>query len=227
MLSKTGENHAKNLSTLCAFAIAGRLAAARVRCETARTCRTRNVGTGSGASGWTSSGTGNTWAQSDQRVNSGSFSWKAVNPASVSDQRLVSPPIDLPSGQSPLTFQFFQYRDIEERSAGGCWDAGILEVSTNAGASWTQVPTADLLVDPYTGQVQSGFGNPLVGLNGWCDLQDWTRTVADIEDYAGQTVQFRFRLGTDNTTGAEGWYIDDVRVQSCGIGDDLFEDGFE
>ncbi len=180
-----------------------------------------------GPNGWTSSGTGNTWAQSDQRVNSGSFSWKANNPATISDQRLVSPAIDLPSGQSPLTFQFFQYRDIEERAAGGCWDAGILEVSTNAGADWTQIPNADILIDPYTGPVQSGFGNPLVGLNGWCDLQDWTRTVADIEDYAGQTVQFRFRLGTDSEVSAEGWYIDDVRVQSCGIGEALFEDGFE
>ena len=37
----------------------------------------------------------------------------------------------------------------------------------------------------------------------------------DINAYAGQTVQFRFRLGTDTGVGREGWTIDDVIVQSC------------
>jgi hypothetical protein len=181
-----------------------------------------------GANGWTSSGTGNTWAQSDQRVNSGSFSWKAVDPTTVSDQRLVSPPIDLPSDLTPLTLQFFQYRDIEDATAATCWDAGLLEISTNAGSSWTQIPGADILADPYTGTVNAGTSqNPLAGLQAWCNLQDWTKTIVDLADYAGETVQFRFRLGSDSSVGAEGWYIDDVRVQSCGIGDDLFEDGFE
>jgi hypothetical protein len=181
-----------------------------------------------GANGWTSSGTGNTWAQSNQRVNSGSFSWKAVDPTTVSDQRLVSPPIDLPSDLTPLTLQFFQYRDIEDATAATCWDAGLLEISTNAGSSWTQIPGADILADPYTGTVNAGTSqNPLAGLQAWCNLQDWTKTIVDLADYAGETVQFRFRLGSDSSVGAEGWYIDDVRVQSCGIGDDLFEDGFE
>ncbi len=180
-----------------------------------------------GASGWTSSGTGNTWAQSSQRANSGSFSWKAVDPNSISDQRLVSPPFDLPTGQSPLSLQFFHYRDLEENGASACYDAGILEVSTSAGGSWSQVPSTDLLTDPYDGPVNSQFSNPLSGMNGWCNLRSWRRSIVDIDDYAGQTVQFRFRLGSDSGVGAEGWYIDDVRVQSCGIGDDLFEDGFE
>src|SRR6185436_16875984 len=30
-----------------------------------------------------------------------------------------------------------------------------------------------------------------------------------------QTVQFRFRLGTDAGVGTEGWYVDDYLVQSC------------
>ena len=33
----------------------------------------------------------------------------------------------------------------------------------------------------------------------------------------GQTVQFRFRLGTDdyNNLDYEGWYIDDFRLHTC------------
>ena len=48
--------------------------------------------------------------------------------------------------------------------------------------------------------------------------------------YAGHDAQFRFRLGTNNTSPREGWYIDDIKVQGCGtevIGDRIFADGFE
>jgi hypothetical protein len=40
-------------------------------------------------------------------------------------------------------------------------------------------------------------------------------------------VQFRFRLGSDSSVGREGWYIDDVLVQSCVAGGLPFADGFE
>jgi hypothetical protein len=65
--------------------------------------------------------------------------------------------------------------------------------------------------DPYDGPV-SGLG----GLEGWCgDPQDWLRSVVDLDAYAGQSARFRFRLGTDGSVSREGWYVDDVHVQSC------------
>ena len=179
-----------------------------------------------GAGGWSSSGTGNTWAQSSQRVNSGSFSWKAVDPTSASDQRLVSPPIVLPSGESPLTLQFFHYRDIEESGTTQCWDGGILEISTDGGSNWTQLDDPALLTDPYNGTIRTS-ANPLQNLNGWCNLQDWTKSVVDLDAFAGQTAQFRFRLGSDGSVGAEGWYIDDVKVRSCRDASFIFADGYE
>ena len=45
-----------------------------------------------------------------------------------------------------------------------------------------------------------------------------------------QAVSFRFRLTSDGSVGAEGWYIDDVRVQSCTATtspDLIFRNGFE
>ncbi|HNS04071.1 MAG TPA: hypothetical protein PKM78_17005, partial [Anaerolineae bacterium] len=36
-----------------------------------------------------------------------------------------------------------------------------------------------------------------------------------VSAYAGQTVQFRWRIGTDNGVGRTGWDVDDVSVQSC------------
>ncbi|MFZ2234871.1 MAG: hypothetical protein WBP11_09620, partial [Dokdonella sp.] len=67
----------------------------------------------SGANGWTSSGTGNTWALSGTQPHSGTMSFFAADPATVSDQRLVSPPIVLPTGQLPLTLQFWHRRFME------------------------------------------------------------------------------------------------------------------
>lgn len=169
-----------------------------------------------GANGWTlgSGSTGNTWALWGTNVHSGSFAYHAAGSSTTSDQRLVSPPIVVPSSQSPVTLKFWNRQVLESRT-GGCYDAGILEVSTNGGGTWTQI-TSGLLTDPYNGSIASG--NPLVGLNGWCgDPQDWLNSIVDINPYAGQTVQFRFRVGTDTSVGREGWTIDDVVVQSCQV----------
>jgi hypothetical protein len=167
-----------------------------------------------GANGWTlgSGSTSNTWALWTTNVHSGTYAYHANGSSTVSDQRLVSPPIAVPSGQSPVTLKFWNRQVLESRT-GGCYDAGILEVSTNGGTSWTQITTG-LLTDPYNGAIASG--NPLAGLNGWCgDPQDWLNSIVDINAYSGQTVQFRFRVGTDTSVGREGWTIDDVVVQSC------------
>jgi hypothetical protein len=182
----------------------------------------------SGAPGWTHSGTGDSWALSTARSYSPANSFHANDPATSSDQRLVSPPVVLPVGSSPLTLQFWNWQLMEDRT-GGCYDGGLVEISTDDGATWTHLPNALMLTDPYDGPV-TGLGN----LDGWCDdlgapSTIWKKAVVDIDAYAGQTARFRFRLGSDTSVSREGWYIDDVLVQSCELsGPSLpFEDGFE
>ena len=171
----------------------------------------------SGSAGWTHNGTQDTWALSGANVHSGSFAYFGQDLASVSDQRLLSPlaGVALPVGQSPLTLQFWNYQELED-TGGGCFDGGLLEISTDGGGSWSQLPTGNMLTDPYDGPVDDGYSNPLADLDAWCgDPQDWLKSVVDLDAYAGETVSFRFRLGTDSTVGREGWYVDDVVVQSC------------
>lgn len=180
----------------------------------------------SGAGGWTSSGTGNTWAQTNARSHSGSFSWRAQDPATSSDQRLVSPAVVLPAGQLPLTLQFWNHQTFEPRT-GGCWDGGLVEISTDGGTSFTPI-TAGLLTDPYDGPL--GSGNPAAPLAAWCgDPQDWLESVVDLAPWAGQTVQFRFRATSDGSLGRapDGWYLDDVRVQGCVVDNLIFKGDFE
>jgi hypothetical protein len=168
-----------------------------------------------GAGGWTSSGTGNSWAISTANPHSGASHFRATNPATITDQRLVSPAVVLPTGEDPIVLKFWHVPDLEPSGSTACFDGGILEVSINGGTTWTQVPGADLLVGPYRGTVSSSFGNPLAGLQAWCGTTSYINTIADISGYAGQTAQFRMRLGTDNSVSAPGWDVDDVVVQSC------------
>jgi subtilisin family serine protease len=175
-----------------------------------------------GTSGWTHGGSGDTWALSGARVHGGASAFHATDPPTTSDQRLVSPAVVLPDEGAGLTLQFWNWQEMES-SFSGCWDGGVVEISTDGGASWTYLPTSVMLTDPYDGPVTG-----LASLDGWCgDPQDWLKSVVDLSAYAGQTVQFRFRLGSDTSVSREGWYVDDVVVQACVAGGLPFADGFD
>ncbi len=179
----------------------------------------------SGIGSWTlgSGSIGNTWAVSTTRFHSGTSSFKAIGSGAIADQRLVTPTFAVPTGLGPQSAIFWHWRDLEDAGASACYDGSIVEISINGGATFTQL-TSEVQVDPYDGAVSGGFGNPLAGLNAWCNLQDWTRVVLDLSAYEGQEVQLRFRVGNDSSVSTEGLYLDDFRVQNCAIG--LFSDGF-
>lgn len=182
----------------------------------------------SGTNGWTHSAAAgsDTWALSTVRPNSPVSSWLGVDSAVISDQRLVSPTVALPTSLTGLNLQFQHWRNIEENGASACYDAGLLEVSLNGG-SFTQISNAQIAVGDYTGQVNGSFSNPLAGLQGWCGSVPYNNVVVDLSAFAGQNAQFRFRLGSDTSVGREGWYIDDFKVQGCSASDIIFVDGFD
>ena len=187
-----------------------------------------------GATGWTSSGAGDTWGLSSARTSSGANAFFAVDPVTQSDQRLISPAISVPSSGSDPTLQFQTYQAFETPNGDGrCWDAGVLEVSTDGGSNWSQVPGSALLTDPYDNIIWNDTpgNNPITNDYGatdaWCNmLQPYQASVVDISAWAGMTVNFAWRLGSDGAAGNEGWYIDDVKVQSCDA-PPIFVDGFE
>lgn len=184
----------------------------------------------SGEQGWTHSAAAglDTWTLSGGNPFSGAQHWHGDDVDSVSDQRLTSPVLAIPSGLSNLTFRFFSYQDLEANPPSNCWDGGILEVSTNGGTNFTQVGNADLLTDPYDGPITAG-PNPLSNLPAWCgQVQPYTDSRVDISDLAGENnVVFRFRIGTDGFVGAPGWDIDDVQIVGCSKVVLEFGHGFE
>ena len=171
-----------------------------------------------------------TWQISGSRPSSAPSSWKVVDSSSISDQRLTSPVISLPADLGGLNFQF-QHWVLIEGSGSACADGGVLEVAVDGGA-FTEIPAGQFLQGAYNGSITGGTGNPLAtGTPAWCGLAAaYDHPIVDVSPYAGHDAQFRFRLGTNNTSPREGWYIDDIKVQGCGtevIGDRIFADGFE
>ncbi len=147
------------------------------------------------------------WVTSNARHDSYPNSAFAHNGSKVADYQLTSPPIPIASASTQLTFR--HYYDTE---AG--YDGGVLEIAINGGA-FADILTADgsFLSGGYNGTISSSFGNPLGGRSAWTGLSEWmTTTVLLPAAAAGGSVQLRWRLGTDSSTGGIGWYVDSLAL---------------
>jgi len=130
--------------------------------------------------------------------------------ASLPDQQiLTSPSFQVGTGAFSIGFRHrFSFES-------GNWDGGVVEISTNGGGTWNKIGTAG---SPYNGSTNAGSSTPLgaatpafVGRStGWPLFINSTFNLGTT--YAGQTVQIRFRTGSDDSTGAPGWDIDDIAL---------------
>ncbi len=188
-----------------------------------------------GAGGWTHSATvgSDTWALQDADAVSPTQAWNGRASAESSDQRLVSPPVNIPLDASNVILSYYHQRDF---SSGYCDDGAILEYSTDGGSNWVWM-TENFLLDSPPSTIRWPTGYPASdGDDGWCGefnalgsyFVPWRLTEVDVSDLAGETVNFRFRIGTD-AVGPEtgGWWIDDVTVAGCMPEDVILRDGFE
>ena len=169
---------------------------------------------------WFKGGMRNTWQITTTRAYSGQQAYHAKDADMISDQWLDSIPVYLPANNVALSLQFWQYYLMEnDNSDRQCFDGALLEIASaqnpDSSSYWTPISDA-LLNMPYNASISEFNGNPLAGRQAWCgDTGKWVKTVVDLKPYAGQTTRFRFRLGTDNSNGHEGWYIDNVMVKMC------------
>lgn len=137
---------------------------------------------------------------------SGSTSWFAPNLYSAGDQYLnLQVPGKLPPG---MHLSFWHYYDIET-----LYDGGVIEISTDNGATWNDLEP-HILENTYTYQLLDETSNPLAGRPAFSGYSfDWLQTRVNLASYAGQAVQIRFRLGTDQVEGYIGWFVDDILIE--------------
>ena len=152
---------------------------------------------------------------------SGNRAFFGPAPGQIADLRLVTPPIQV--GTNAFSVSFRHMHDFE-RSDGQNWDGAIVELSTDDGATWTQVPqSAFASSGGYNGTISNESENPLGTLQGFSGRSTgWpttfkTDTMSFGTTYQGQTVRLRFRIGTDQAQAGGGWLIDDVAITGATV----------
>ncbi len=140
------------------------------------------------------------------------YHWNGRDIGNISDTSLVTPPLLSVAGQSlVISFDHAYQFEFSDNTA---WDGGVLEVSSDQGESWEDV--SNYVVPGYNGTINSG-ANPINGANAFTDESPGYPSMQPLtldfgEAFAGQTVLFRFRIGTDSAAGAVGWNIDNINV---------------
>ncbi len=108
-------------------------------------------------------------------------------------------------GSKPI-LNFYHRYDTEPG-----FDGGILQVTTDNGNSWRDMGDK-IFKNPYRGKLQySIFAVP--GQRAWWGaVNQYTPVAVDLSSYVGQSVNFRWRFGTDSADARIGWFVDDVAV---------------
>ncbi|MFS3130612.1 M36 family metallopeptidase [Nocardioides sp. Bht2] len=141
------------------------------------------------------------------------------------DHSVISAPFVVRSGDELHFDQRFSLeRDYDnlggggDESAGGfAYDGGQVLISTDAGGTWDNLDAEftengpDLRAMTFTdGGVPI---SPVAGERVFSgDSGGWQHAAADLSDWAGETVQLRFRVATDIWSRSDGWWIEDVQV---------------
>jgi subtilisin family serine protease len=136
------------------------------------------------------------------------------DPAAVSDKTLTSPAFVVRSNQAQLRFR--HRVSLESR-----YDGGVLELKIGA-APFQDVLAAGatFLEGGYNDTLLSGSGNPLSGRPAWTGEVGWSTGYATVivalpASAGAQTVQARWRMGSDSADSGVGWRIDSVAVIDC------------
>ena len=138
-------------------------------------------------------------------------------------EHLFSPHYTIPAGASAsLTFTHWICAESN-------WDGGAVYISVNNG-TWTHFDnTYQNGSSWYDGTITSHTTSPLynmkvfdgssrVAAGGWScngggNSIPWVTETADLTNYSGMDVQFRFSFTSDGSVQYEGWYIDDIGVE--------------
>ena len=161
-------------------------------------------------SGWASEeiGGGLAWDSVSSRSVSSIRSAFTGGAGKVSSSSLISPSFVLTEGGGILSFEHFYRTEIG-------FDGAVLEVSRNDGAWIDLIESPDIIVSGgYDRVIRSGFDSPIAGRMAWSAKRSVfiTTTVELPVEWAGESLQFRWRLVHDRSSSSEGWWLDNVNV---------------
>jgi len=137
-----------------------------------------------------------------------------VDPVDISDSNIrMTQSVTLPAG----AFLHFRHAYSFETDINATYyDGGVIEYSINNGTSWTDAGSL-ITHNGYKGAITTTSGNPLGGSQAFVGKSNgYISTRLNLNSLAGQSIRFRFRIVTDEAMGDLGWFIDDIRIYTCG-----------
>jgi len=170
-------------------------------------------GSSSLPTGWTTTGT--PWVITSSVRDSAPNSAFAAGQTTSQLNTLVSPAIALPAG--PASQLSFRNNYNLESTGNTAYDAGVLEIKIGAGAFQDILSAGGSFVTGgYNKTVSKSFGNSLKGRQAWGGSSGgFINTIVNLPaSSSGQTVQFRWSSGSDNSVASAGWYIDSVGISN-------------
>lgn len=146
------------------------------------------------------------WGLVEDDSHSATHAWHIPDAIGQTDARLWNgTPFTLDEGSHLSFWHRFTFDDG--------WDGGVIEILLEGQGTWHDLKD-DIVAGGYNGTLLLS-DNPLTGRHAWTGSSGgWTQVIVDLDPYAGQSVQIRWRMGCDSLGGAEGWYVDDVLITS-------------
>jgi uncharacterized repeat protein (TIGR01451 family) len=161
--------------------------------------------------GWTTSTSGSqsAWATTTSTRDTTPNALFSRDPSKVGVNEVDSPAVTLPAGQAQLTF-----RNNYSLETG--YDGGVLEIKIGSSGAWTDIMTAggSFVSGGYNYTLSSSYSNPLAGRQAWSGTSGgFITTLVNLPAAAsGQTIQLRWRCGSDSSVSGTGWYVDTVSI---------------
>ncbi len=145
------------------------------------------------------------WTLDTAQSHSPATAWFASEPASLTDQRLTTAAPSPIASESILSF--WHSYDTEAN-----FDGGVVEVSTDAGTTWSDLGAA-MTQNGYSGTISLSHQSPIAQRNAFTgNSGGFVKTVVDLSSVAGSDALFRFRMASDVSIGGNGWRVDDVEL---------------
>jgi Zn-dependent metalloprotease len=189
-----------------------------------------------GAPGWTvSPASPARWGLQSQFADVGAVSALGQIPGVASDHSYISPSFVVPAGGRMMFRHTYEFSAVQGPPEAPGWvDGGVVEYTTDGGTTWKDMIGYQPLPPPappgvnlfdrgrgYNGMLSalsplgSSVDRPRQAFVVMPDGVGFAPTRLNLAPIAGQTVRFRWRIGTFSPTVTKGWYLDQVDIYSC------------
>jgi hypothetical protein len=167
--------------------------------------------------GWSTDASGgqSAWVTTSATSDTVSNAVFSPDPYSIGVNELDTPAMNIPPSSTQVTFRHSFNLEASGVTTNTAFDGGVLEIKIGTDPFIDIIDAGgNFLAGGYTRTISSSWGNPLGGRNAWSGYSGgFITTIVDLPAAAlGQTVQFRWRCGSDSSVASTGWYVDTVSI---------------